>query len=187
MYIINLFLTLRINNILWSAYGQLSFPENVLRNSPYIKGTILEKVFFDTRFKPANDIFFVYSIDIVKIVIPWMREGVIRKFTESNHDESLAFLRDLIYTDDSMVAHAYNILKYGSLKELRRVFLHEYTTSDDNDKIPALPGYYDPYIDDLVELVVEAIRNKGSQYAQLFLPGENVPWKTILISMHLYI
>jgi hypothetical protein len=161
----------------WCPTKTFTFPYHAIRSSPYIKGTLLEKTFFDTRFKTSNTIFFNFSEQIIEsILIPLIRSGIIyNPFKEKDLvllAERMAFLHELSYTDESVPGHAYNLIKYGYLDGLVVESInYMFNAEVDMTKQPAIPNYYEPYIDDVVKLVVDS----GIVYP--FFSFEDTPWK----------
>ncbi|AVL94526.1 hypothetical protein ma140 [Moumouvirus australiensis] len=54
----------------------LTFPENILRDNMYVKGTLIDKVFFG-NFKKETELLLNYDKKVVKFLISYIRSGII--------------------------------------------------------------------------------------------------------------
>ncbi|QGR53668.1 hypothetical protein [Moumouvirus maliensis] len=73
----------------------LTFPENILKDNMYIKGTLIDKVFFG-NFKKETELLLNYEKKVVKFLISYIRSGIIY-FPKLSKPENGLFDKKLDY------------------------------------------------------------------------------------------
>ncbi|AGF84989.1 hypothetical protein QJ854_gp793 [Moumouvirus goulette] len=74
----------------------LRFSSEQLQDNPYITGTLFHQVFFSNKFLKKTELHLQYSGDIIKILIPLIREGVLYLPDICEKYQSGNYIQDII-------------------------------------------------------------------------------------------
>jgi len=102
----------------------LEYTKNDLANNPFIKSTLIEKVFFVEGFEAKSELVLQYNSQIVAYLVPFIREGIIYLSNiRKNTDTKLEVLNLLNYIagENEFVAKIIPLISNGTMDLFGRI------------------------------------------------------------------